>query len=60
MTSDRPYRKPLSNGEAKNELVKNSGKQFDPQLVSIFLEILKEMEETFLVRDHMKVPSLSY
>ncbi len=60
MTSDRPYRKPLSNGEAKSELVKNSGKQFDPQLVSVFLEILKEMEEIFLVRDHMKVPSLSY
>ncbi len=60
MTSDRPYRKPLSNGEAKNELVKNSGKQFDPQLVSIFLDLLNEMEEIFMFRDHMKVPSLSY
>ncbi|MBM4338970.1 MAG: response regulator [Deltaproteobacteria bacterium] len=60
MTSDRPYRKPLSNGEAKNELMKYSGKQFDPQLVTIFLDILKEMEEVFMVRDHARVPSISY
>ncbi|MGQ9510266.1 MAG: HD domain-containing phosphohydrolase [Thermodesulfobacteriota bacterium] len=60
MTSERPYRRPLSNGEAKNELINNSGKQFDPHLVSVFLEILKEMEEIFLVKGHMKVPSLSY
>jgi response regulator RpfG family c-di-GMP phosphodiesterase len=59
MTSDRPYRKPLSNGDAKNELVKNSGKQFDPKLVSIFLEVLREMEEVFLVKDHLRVPALS-
>jgi response regulator RpfG family c-di-GMP phosphodiesterase len=60
MTSDRPYRKPLSNGEAKNELLKNAGKQFDPQLISIFLDILKEMEEVFLVKDHVRIPSVSY
>jgi putative two-component system response regulator len=60
MTSDRPYRKPLSNGEAKNELLKCTGKQFDPNLVSIFLDVLKEAEEVFLVRDHLKVHSLSY
>jgi response regulator RpfG family c-di-GMP phosphodiesterase len=59
MTSDRPYRKPLSNGDAKNELVKNAGKQFDPNLVSIFLDVLKEMEEVFLVRDHLRVPAIS-
>ena len=60
MTSARPYRKPLSIGEAKNELSKWNGKQFDPHLVSIFLEILKEMEEMFLVRSHLKVPSFAY
>jgi putative two-component system response regulator len=59
MTSDRPYRKPLSNGEAKSELLKYSGKQFDPQLVSIFLDILKEMEEVFSVRDPVRAPSIS-
>ena len=60
MTSDRPYRKPLSNGEAKSELLKYAGKQFDSQLVSIFLDILKEMEEVFLVKDHARVPSVSF
>jgi HD-GYP domain-containing protein (c-di-GMP phosphodiesterase class II) len=60
MTSDRPYRAPLSNGEAKKELLKCSGKQFDPNLVSIFLNVLKEMEEAFLVRDHLKLSSISY
>jgi putative two-component system response regulator len=60
MTSDRPYRKPLSNGEAKNELLKCAGKQFDPNLVTIFSDVLKEMEEVLLVKDHLKVPSISY
>ena len=36
MTSERPYRKPLGNGEAVNELTKYAGKQFDPELVSVF------------------------
>jgi response regulator RpfG family c-di-GMP phosphodiesterase len=60
MTSDRPYRSPLSNGEAKKEMLKCSGKQFDPNFVNIFLDVLKEMEEAFLVRDHLKVSSISY
>jgi len=60
MTSDHPYRKPFSNEDAKNELLKWAGKQFDPSLVSIFLDVLKEMEEVFLVKDHLKVPSISY
>ena len=60
MTSDRPYRKPLTNGDAKSELVKNVGKQFDPNLVSLFLDVLKEMEEVFLVKDHLRVPAISY
>src|SRR3989304_1892329 len=55
MTSDRPYRKPLTNGDAKSELLKNAGKQFDPKLVALFLDVLKEMEEVFLVKDHMRV-----
>ena len=60
MTSDHPYRKPLSHADAKNELLKYAGKQFDPHLVSIFLDVLKEMEEVFLVRDQLRVPSISY
>jgi putative nucleotidyltransferase with HDIG domain len=60
MTSERPYRKPLTNGEAKTELLKHSGKQFDPNLVSLFLDVLKEMEEVFLLRDHFRTPPLPY
>jgi len=60
MTSERPYRKPLANGDAKNELLKCSGKQFDPHLVGLFLDVLKEAEEVFLVRDHLRTPSVSY
>jgi len=60
MTSDRPYRKPLTNGDAKSELLKNAGKQFDPKLVALFLDVLKEMEEVFLVKDHPRVPALAY
>ena len=60
MTSDRPYRRPLANGDAKNELMKNAGKQFDPTLVSLFLDVLKEMEEVFLVKDHLRLPAVSY
>jgi response regulator RpfG family c-di-GMP phosphodiesterase len=60
MTSDRPYRKPLTNGDAKSELLKNAGKQFDPKLVALFLDVLKEMEEVFLVKDHLRVPAVSH
>jgi putative two-component system response regulator len=60
MTSDRPYRKPLSSSEAKAELLKFSGTQFDPSLVSIFIDALKEVEEVFLVRDHLRAPMMAY
>lgn len=43
MTSDRPYRyRKLTINEAINELELNSGKQFDPYLVPIFVKILKQ------------------
>ena len=39
MISDRPYRKGLSIHNAREEIRKNSGTQFDPEIVEIFLEI---------------------
>ena len=36
MTSDRPYRKAMSQEEAMNELRRCSGSQFDPNVVSAF------------------------
>lgn len=55
MTSNRPYRKPLSNEEAKTELTQCSGKQFDPKLITIFLDVLKEMEEVILMKGHQNL-----
>jgi response regulator RpfG family c-di-GMP phosphodiesterase len=55
MTSARPYRKPLPNFEARSELRKWSGKQFDPQLVCTFSEIIEEIDETFLLRNQARV-----
>jgi putative nucleotidyltransferase with HDIG domain len=37
MTSDRPYRKALSEEEAIAEIGNCAGKQFDPEIVSIFI-----------------------
>lgn len=40
MTNDRPYRKAMSIHEALAELQRCAGKQFDPQLVDIFVSII--------------------
>lgn len=41
MSSDRPYRKALSQKEIRNEFSKNAGIQFDPEMASTFIEILE-------------------
>jgi len=41
MTSDRPYRTPLSRDRAIDELVRGSGTQFDPAVVAAFLSTLE-------------------
>lgn len=60
MTSDRPYRKSFSSAEANEELLRCAGKQFDPQMVTIFLDALNEIKEVFWVKDNLKVHSFSY
>ncbi|MBP2641526.1 MAG: diguanylate cyclase with sensor [Firmicutes bacterium] len=42
MTNDRPYRKAMSADEGFKELLLYSAKQFDPSLVELFIEIVKE------------------
>ncbi len=39
MTTDRPYRKRLPRAEAARRLVQGSGSQFDPAVVTAFLEV---------------------
>ncbi|MEW6527371.1 MAG: HD-GYP domain-containing protein [Spirochaetota bacterium] len=44
MLSDRPYRKALSLYEAKQEIIKNKGTQFDPKVVDALINVLEEKE----------------
>jgi PAS domain S-box-containing protein len=45
MQSDRPYRKALTYEDAKQELISERGKQFDPHLTDIYLKYLKAKYE---------------
>jgi len=42
MTEDRLYRRAMSKEAAITEIEKNAGTQFDPDIVSIFLELLRQ------------------
>ena len=50
MTSDRPYRRASSFEEAHDTIRELSGTQFDPQSVSVFLEIPREIWRTLANR----------
>jgi len=39
MTSDRPYRKAKSDPEARQEIIDWTGRQFDPEIVKVFVQI---------------------
>ena len=45
MTSDRPYRKGMTPWEAMEEIIKNTGKQFDPRVVDAFKHVIRERIE---------------
>ncbi len=42
MTNDRPYRKALSQVDAIEELKRNAGSQFDPDIARLFIQILEK------------------
>jgi len=43
MTTDKPYRKAMSHGEAVRELERCSGIQFDPELTRLFIETMSKL-----------------
>jgi putative nucleotidyltransferase with HDIG domain len=45
MTSDRPYRKALSADAAFAEIEKQKGKQFDPAIADVFLQIRQQVTQ---------------
>lgn len=45
MTVDRPYRKAKTRAAAIGELIKCSGSQFDPELVTIFISIIDDKDK---------------
>jgi diguanylate cyclase (GGDEF)-like protein/putative nucleotidyltransferase with HDIG domain len=49
LTSDRPYRKAMLENEALQILREGAGKQFDPNLVSLFEQILPRLREEIRV-----------
>jgi len=55
MASDRPYRRGLDNQEIIDEIEKFSGTQFDPLVVKIFVEILKDEEVEIFVNSAYSV-----
>jgi HD-GYP domain-containing protein (c-di-GMP phosphodiesterase class II) len=43
ITSDRPYRKAKSFDDAREEILRCSGSQFDPTVVEVFLKVPNEL-----------------
>ncbi len=42
MTTDRPYRRALTKDETLEELAKNRGTQFDPQVCDAMMDIINQ------------------
>lgn len=42
MTEDRAYRKAMPHEQAVEEIIRNAGSQFDPHIVTAFLEVVQE------------------
>ncbi|MCL4368272.1 MAG: HD domain-containing protein [Actinobacteria bacterium] len=52
MTSDRPYRPGREMDDAVNEVLRCAGSQFDPQVVSVFLEAVDAVRREFDTATH--------
>jgi putative nucleotidyltransferase with HDIG domain len=64
MTSDRPYRRALPFSAAREEIIRESGRQFDPKGVEAFLSIPSEVWENIRLevaglRGNIRSPSSS-
>ena len=53
LTAERLYKKGWSDEDTYNEIIKNSGKQFDPKVVKLFIQNFDKFKE---VRD--KIPDM--
>jgi response regulator RpfG family c-di-GMP phosphodiesterase len=51
MTSDRPYRKALPTEMARDEIVRHSGTQFDPEVVQAFLLVFDDLVGTAMTAE---------
>ncbi len=56
MTSDRPYRRALPFAAAREEIIRESGKQFDPEVVSAFLAIDENVWSELRTRERIPRP----
>ncbi|MFQ5740976.1 MAG: HD domain-containing phosphohydrolase [Acidobacteriota bacterium] len=52
ITSDRPYRRALDPKVARNEIIENSGTQFDPEVVEQFLRVPQEQWDAIRAAHH--------
>ena len=61
MTSDRPYRRALQFATARDEIIRESGHQFDPKVVDAFLSVpeeawLRTCNDAQSLRQHSECP----
>lgn len=45
MVNDKPYKSPMTQEEALNEIREQSGKQFDPYLAELFIKLMEKEEK---------------
>jgi HD-GYP domain-containing protein (c-di-GMP phosphodiesterase class II) len=58
ITSERPYRVPLSNSEAAELLDKGRGREFDTEMLDAWLEIIMQSERLDVTRSHRTTVSV--